>query len=293
MNKDYEKLRQMWNNLTHYPVAEGTWEKSHADEMATLRSKCSKTWARWGNETPLPDVLENELTRCGDAIYHLRAEIVRARQVAPPSSVVGPTNYRGRPEKARRIQENARAVYNSALKRLDRVLEHFNPLGAVSSDNPEAVQKLEEKASTLEREISEAKRINTFYKKTGKLPEDISLIMKEKAESYIRFCGRPFPTFYFRNTNAKRKTAERRGESISIEAVKPTIEYMVGEIKIVDSAEQNRIMIIYPSKPDVDTISKLKHSGWKWSPRNGAWQRLRNNNARYALTALGLFKKGE
>lgn len=51
-------------------------------------------------------------------------------------------------------------------------------------------------------------------------------------------------------------------------------------VKIVDNAEVDRIQIVFPGKPNEKTIGLLKRSGWNWSPRNGAWQRQRTENAR-------------
>jgi hypothetical protein len=46
--------------------------------------------------------------------------------------------------------------------------------------------------------------------------------------------------------------------------------------------EDDRLRLHFPGKPDAAARSKLKRDGFKWSPRNSAWQRKLNANAKYA-----------
>ena len=49
----------------------------------------------------------------------------------------------------------------------------------------------------------------------------------------------------------------------------------------------NRLQILFDEKPDEDTRKALKSNGFRWSPKNGAWQRQLTDNAiRAAKTAL-------
>lgn len=56
-------------------------------------------------------------------------------------------------------------------------------------------------------------------------------------------------------------------------------EYMIGDVTVKHNTEQNRLQLIFPGKPDPDMIAKLKSRGFKWSPRNTAWQRQLTPNA--------------
>ncbi len=48
----------------------------------------------------------------------------------------------------------------------------------------------------------------------------------------------------------------------------------------------NRLKIYFDDKPDPDTRTELKSSGFRWSPSAGAWQRQLNDNAIYAADGL-------
>jgi hypothetical protein len=56
-------------------------------------------------------------------------------------------------------------------------------------------------------------------------------------------------------------------------------EYMIGDVKVMQNTADNRLQLFFPSKPDEEMIQKLKSRGFKWSPRNKAWQRQLTPNA--------------
>lgn len=53
----------------------------------------------------------------------------------------------------------------------------------------------------------------------------------------------------------------------------------IGEIEIVRNADLDRVQIFFPGKPDAGTLEKLRRGGWRWSPKNKAWQRKNTSNA--------------
>lgn len=55
-----------------------------------------------------------------------------------------------------------------------------------------------------------------------------------------------------------------------------------GICEVVEDGEDMRLRLIFDEKPDSSTIALLKRNGFKWSPKNTAWQRLLNYNSRVA-----------
>lgn len=55
---------------------------------------------------------------------------------------------------------------------------------------------------------------------------------------------------------------------------------------VVKNREEDRLQILFDEKPDAETISKLKHNGFRWSPRFKAWQRQLTNNSYYACARV-------
>jgi len=55
---------------------------------------------------------------------------------------------------------------------------------------------------------------------------------------------------------------------------------------VIFNHEADRIQIKHDTKPASDIITKLKKSGFKWSPSNQCWQRQLTQNAIYTTKHL-------
>ena len=59
-------------------------------------------------------------------------------------------------------------------------------------------------------------------------------------------------------------------------------EEVVCGIRMVRNTALDRVQLVFPDKPDAETRSQLKKSGFRWSPREGAWQRQLTRNGVWA-----------
>ena len=59
-------------------------------------------------------------------------------------------------------------------------------------------------------------------------------------------------------------------------------------VTVEDDASADRVRLHFDDKPSAEMISKLKGKGFRWSRAQGAWQRQRTDNARYAIRGLGI-----
>ena len=64
-------------------------------------------------------------------------------------------------------------------------------------------------------------------------------------------------------------------------AAAPVEEERSGYIYREDT-EAMRVQLIFDGKPDDETRELLKQNGFRWSPRNSAWQRQLTANGKYA-----------
>lgn len=112
---------------------------------------------------------------------------------------------------------------------------------AVSQDDPEAIKKLKVKIIRLEKERIEIKSRDHHGWELSNLSQNIRSIKLriEKLERLDKVQAQSFE-----NNN----------------------------IKVEVNKDQNRIMIYFPGKPEEEIRKKLKHHGFRWSPRNQAWQ---------------------
>ena len=160
----------------------------------------------------------------------------------------------------------------------------------ISSDNPQAIELLEEKISKLKARQQKYKDMNKYYRKTMVGFEDLSdekakEINKRIDEDYS-FNKKPAPSYILSNLNAMIKSAEKR-----LEQLKELDEMEYEEIEfdnctVISNDETNRVEMHFEYKSDEDVRSLLKRKGFKWSRNNGCWQRLRNKNSLNIATNL-------
>jgi hypothetical protein len=150
---------------------------------------------------------------------------------------------------------------------------------AISSDNPEAITELKNKIEELTKANELMKKANKVYKKTGNLndetiPENIKKVGNKNIE-YQRGWkdAKDCKPFYHLNTTEIKRLRQRLER---LEKLQET-EYQEKEINginIVIDPEDNRVRLLFQDIPSEETRKKLKHNGFKWSPRNKAWQRM-------------------
>ena len=171
-------------------------------------------------------------------------------------------------------------------------------MGGISADDDRAVEKLEAKLAGLEAMQEEMKTVNAYYRKHKTLRGYASLT-DEQADAItdpeafsIKLYGKPYGDFELSSLRGKIKRVQARLadlDKLQAAAQQPdnTTKFDGGEI--VRNAEENRLQILFDEIPDADTRDALKSNGFRWSPRNKAWQRQLTQNAEYAARrVLGL-----
>lgn len=165
--------------------------------------------------------------------------------------------------------------------------------GGISSDDPQAVEKLEAKLATLEKHQEMMKAANAAIRmkdpakgdaklaELGYTPEDIA---KLRAPD---FCGRiGYPAYELQNNNANIRRIRGRIAELKkrTESTPEGWEFDGGRV-VVNTAE-NRLQIIFDGKPNADIRTELKGEGFRWAPSQGAWQRQLTDNAMRAARRL-------
>jgi len=160
---------------------------------------------------------------------------------------------------------------------------------AISSDDPEAIEKLTEKPEKLQSLQEEMKEANKYYRKhnTMKGYKNITDDEAQKKDNEISdayaFAQCPYPSYTLQNNNQniKRikdriKALERRDELSEDSGW----EFDGGEV--VFNKEENRVQIFFDEKPDEEKRTLLKKRyGFIWAPSKKAWQRQLTSNGIY------------
>ena len=186
--------------------------------------------------------------------------------------------YRGKIDGTRRksIQAMEKAEYYEGKA------ESIKSNDAISSDDPYALEKLQAKLKRLEQSAEFMKKANVFIKKRNKegfltLPM-ASIEMWEELTSG-RFGSIGFEHFKFSNNSAERRRIKKRIDILIAQELKPAIDNVINGVRLFENREAGRLQIIFDGKPSKEIISTLKHSGFRWSPSMGAWQRHINQSA--------------
>ena len=175
------------------------------------------------------------------------------------------------------LQEEYTEV-NNILDRIKKV-----GTGGISSDDPAAIEKLEEKIDRMKNKQDFSKRLNAYYRK-NKTCVGFDGISEETAKSIDAqtLFNQPVPSYELTSIRNKIKAAEKRIRGITSIKENPIEGWDFNGGEVVANAEENRLQILFDEKPDEEMRTNLKSHGFRWSPKNGAWQRLLNNNAIYA-----------
>ena len=160
--------------------------------------------------------------------------------------------------------------------------------GGVSSDDPDAINKLSEKLEKLQKQQELYRAINKALRKADKSGDDAPLKALGLSDQTIAglkqpdFAGRRgIPSYVLTNNSSNMRRIRQRIEELKATAEDQTSEEQHGEIRIVDNVEENRVQIFFPRKPATDLRRTFKSAGFRWSPTTGAWQRHRSNAALY------------
>jgi len=182
--------------------------------------------------------------------------------------------------KAKRLAERATAAENNT---------------AISSDDPEAVQRLKEKLESLETHQSRMKAINAAFRKakkpgpndepgivkfaeTANISLDKARLLVDGVEHGYSWEKQPYPGYTLTNNNANIRRVRDRIKQLTREA---TIEHKEVDHEvatIVHNTELNRVQIIFNGKPSAEIRKILKSHGFRWSRQETAWQRLLNSS---------------
>lgn len=174
--------------------------------------------------------------------------------------------------KADELREKAQAAENNT---------------AISSDDPEAIQKLKDKLLGLAESWSIMRAANEYYKRNGTcigcygISDETAEKLDNKAkENYKK---KPFSDYEFTKNYQKMRRIKLRiwGLEKLRELDFEPVEFETG--KVVANREINRIQFFFDGKPDEETRGVLKSWGFRFSrTNNNAWQRQFNSKGIYA-----------
>lgn len=225
------------------------------------------------------------------------AEVINQRNEidarVPSVMIAGPANF---PVRKKEKQNAARDRNNERYAEVQGILRKIRSVGTggIMSDDKNAVAKLTAKLDALEKHQELMKAANAAIRMKDVEKGDAKLHELGLTDDEIKqlrtpdWCGRVgYPTWELSNNNANIHRVRDRLAALEKEAQRAAENADAAPVegdgyKLVENAELGRIQFIFDGKPDEDTRALLKSHGFRWSPSQGAWQRMLNDNGRYA-----------
>ena len=165
----------------------------------------------------------------------------------------------------------------------------------IRSDDPDAIEKLTGKLTACKERQEWMKEVNAYYRKHGTIRgmPRMTEQMAEKLEAEMKIVTwdpMPYPRFQLTNNNAEIHRLEKRIDELS---KAQTLDFEGWEFdggKAVANTQKSRLQLFFDEKPDESKRTMLKRYGFRWTPTEGAWQRLLNDNAIYACDRIDFLR---
>jgi hypothetical protein len=173
---------------------------------------------------------------------------------------------------------------NEKSKYYEKKANNAEDNAAISSDDPKALEKLNQTLTRLEEIQKRMVELNAYYRKNktckgfGKYTDEQAAEMDAKIQDQTQPC----PSYALQNNLQNIKRIKSRIAELE---KRDSTDYQGWEFEdgiVTIDKEDNRIRIVYNTIPSEEKRQELKKSGWHWSRYNKAWQRQLTDNAIYA-----------
>ena len=206
----------------------------------------------------------------------------------PSIMIAGPSRF---PVRAKEKQNSARAKNMEEWRDIQGYLDKIQSvgMGGISADEPDAKKKLEDKLKSLEANQEYMKAVNVYFRKHGTcvgfpdMDEHTARKLDVNVKNGYSWEKQPFPAYALQNNNQNiHATKKRIAQLEKNESLQAGTAWSFEGGEVFFNKENNRVQILYEGKPDEATRTNLKSRGFRWSPKEKAWQRQLNNNGIYA-----------
>lgn len=293
IDENMARLAHEMMSMRDYPENRATNEyRAAVDKAAALVERCKAATSPYYHGK-----LDALLDRYARRLAQWTNDYNRNGASCPSVLVSGGSNF---PVKKKNRQNAREDSLWREYKEIEAILDKIKNTGSGPVDlaDPYAREMLTDQLQRLQKQLEDGKAMNAHYRKhkTMKgfpgMSDDIAARNDAAIANAPAFAQRPMPDFELTSLRGKIKRVQARLEELdklqARQAAGEAAEEHDG-FQIVRNAEQNRLQIIFDGKPDEDTRQALKQNGFRWSPRNSAWQRQLTDNAeRAARRALGL-----
>ena len=301
-----QRNKDLANNWTFMRDKGGYYEKVANEELDNFRSKFKRDGLTDEQKKYL-DQREEEYAKLVTDQYN---DLLYREGTNPSAMVAGPANFN-----TRRFERKLQAEMNSQnefrekkerfIKNTEKGLEEKTPEDqqiarwrqgkwkhgeTISADDPLAEKKLSAKLEYQKEQQQKMKDANAYYRKNGTMQgfSGFSESTNQKIDNALNSENRwgekkPFQSYQLTNNNQQMKATESRLKQMQQQKATASSSGGGGSNfnggQIIRNTDMNRLQIKFDGVPDAATRQQLKSNGWRWSPKNGVWQRQLTANA--------------
>lgn len=310
VSEDWAARAQEMRSFSSYQ--QGSATGSYNASVDQFDKNVNELIQRYGNNATLTDKDWEEVYSIADKyapnLEKYTDETNRNEASYPSWFISGPARYNTKKNEA--LMSRSRALYennadrinpddNVYLKKIKSILTN----ASIKSNDDAATAKLQDKYDKLKAELENGKAMNAYFRKNKTLV-GFPGISEQSAKAFDRanasgdyFSRQPFMSYRLQNGNAELHRIQARIDTLNkakeqAEAAKANPQAAaeataakypkVDGVEVQENAEEMRVQLRFPGKPDEQTRSLLKSHGFRWSPTQGAWQRQLNANGTYA-----------
>lgn len=271
-----DQATRAFNNTSHYPERGAAYMLSgYAHQMESTIEALKSYKASNEDIAEFKTKFESKLR-----------ELIAAKSRCFSWMITGRSNFNTR------RHEKANDAERNKVEAMDKWMESVitRHRRAYNRDNAMTASDYQAKVEELRAKHEAMKAVNRIIR-SKKSPDEkaaesvphLSIIFdgpidKDAALKYITapdsFGGFGFAQFELTNSLARIKAAEQRAKEMEARETTPdSEEKTIAEgVTVTEHPAENRIRIHFPGKPSDTLRTALKSSGFRWSPRNEAWQ---------------------
>jgi hypothetical protein len=171
----------------------------------------------------------------------------------------------------------------------------FDNRRGISSDDPNALEKLRTKLAETEHFQDFMKQVNAIIKNYPttelRVKALLPLCCREEKLAYNLlepdYAGRiGFKDYQLTNNSAEIRRLRERIAELEKAAFRQDREEVMEKYTYREDTTENRLMFIFDGRPNEGIRVLLKGRGFKWSPTRNAWVRQWTDNALYAAQCV-------
>lgn len=262
------------------------WKKEMSDSYVQLKKLAEK-------EGFSMESLNHLFDKFHARIKKMKSDVNAARSRTASSAVTGPAKFpTAKNNKAQEVYFNKLNKYVDAWNYgINKIKKKIFPTTTIKSGDKNAVQLLNIKLNNQEkiRQITKDFNKNYLGNKSTKIDRETFIVESGLTQAYKA----AYPNKGEVLLNARISDAIKgdklvflylskeildvkkriKGEEIRAKELENNKGYRFNSGEVVFNTEINRVQLIFDSKPDEETRKVLKSNGYRWSPKNTAWQR--------------------